>query len=621
MNDIVKPFLVSSFLVSSIFVVSQWGLNLSVMAAESSNDRYLAKDKLVQSPGRTTYSVDPEKGDDANPVGKPWKTFGKLNAMRLAAGDKVVIYPGVQDETLKPSGEGTAEKPIVIQFLPGVHTIAINHVIRLSMFVSNSQDSTDPKPIGILIQNVKHLRMEGGGVEGPGKTLILYDGRMVQIFNDHSEDITFTGLVFDLKRPTVSEFRVLEAGPSHAVIQVAEQSDYLIKDGKFAWVGDWGPGKFCQEAVPAERRAWRRGAPFGWNATGQTEAMATDLGARKVRLEYTTGAPGLTAAHHYHFRDTRRVMVGIHNARCVRITFRDCDVYALTGMGFVSQFADTITYQRVNVAPPKDTIRTCPAWADIFQFSNCKGDILVDSCRLSGMQDDAVNCHGTYLRIVEKVGANQLLAHFVHPQTYGFAPFGPGDEIAVMSPVTMREYPGNPRPRVTVVERKSDKDWLIGLDGPMLRFEPNDVLDNLTWNPNITVRNNHVSMDPVRGFLFGTRGKIVVEGNTFEKCAMSGILVEGDASSWMESSPVRDLLIQRNRFVGCGIKIQANIKVKKSEASVHENIRILDNSFEGGGPISAECVKGLVVRGNTSGKSALKVSTDPSCSGVKVEIN
>jgi hypothetical protein len=87
----------------------------------------------------------------------------------------------------------------------------------------------------------------------------------------------------------------------------------------------------------------------------------------------------------------------------------------------------------------------------------------------------------------------------------------------------------------------------------------------------------------------------------------------------MESSPVRDLLIQRNRFVQCGIKIQANIKVKQSEAPVHENIRILDNSFEGGGPISAECVKGFEVRGNTSDKSALKVYTDPSCSGVNIE--
>jgi hypothetical protein len=49
-----------------------------------------------------------------------------------------------------------------------------------------------PKPLGIWIQNAKHLKLEGGGVSGPEKTTILYDGRMAQIFNDHSEDISFS---------------------------------------------------------------------------------------------------------------------------------------------------------------------------------------------------------------------------------------------------------------------------------------------------------------------------------------------------------------------------------------------------------------------------------------------
>jgi hypothetical protein len=162
--------------------------------------------------GDWTYLVDPAKGDDANPAGKPWKTFGKLNSIKLAPGDKVVIAPGLQEETLKPTGGGTAEKPVVIQFLPGIHTIGIRNVARVRMFVSNSVDSDAPKPVGILIDGFKHLRLQGGGVDGDGKTTILYDGRMVQICNDHSEDITFTGLVIDLKRPTVSEFRLRLCG-------------------------------------------------------------------------------------------------------------------------------------------------------------------------------------------------------------------------------------------------------------------------------------------------------------------------------------------------------------------------------------------------------------------------
>lgn len=72
----------------------------------------------------TTYLIDPAKGDDSNPIGKPWKTFGKLNSIKLLPNDTVVISPGVQEETLMPSVAGTRDKPVTIQFLPGVHTIA-----------------------------------------------------------------------------------------------------------------------------------------------------------------------------------------------------------------------------------------------------------------------------------------------------------------------------------------------------------------------------------------------------------------------------------------------------------------------------------------------------------------
>jgi len=310
----------------------------------------------------------------------------------------------------------------------------------------------------------------------------------------------------------------------------------------------------------------------------------------------------------------------VHSTRSARITFRDCEVNALPCMGFVSQFTDSMTFQRVNVVPPAHTIRTCPAWADIFQFSNCKGDILVDSCRLSGMQDDALNCHGTYLRIVRKDGDRQLLVRYVHPQTYGFAPYAAGDEIAAMNAGTMREYPGNPRAQVSQVERLTDHDWLITLKGTMPAFKENDVIDNITWNPNITARNNHISVDPVRGFLLATRGKVLVENNTFERCRLPGILVEGDAAKWFESSPIRDLLIRSNRFIDCGIEITSTVHAPKPEEPVHENIRIANNTFENGG-ISAAAVKGLAVVGNQAVPSPLKIDVDASCTEVKVERN
>ena len=342
-----------------------------------------------------------------------------------------------------------------------------------------------------------------------------------------------------------------------------------------------------------------------------------------MRLEFPTGNSGLTAGHQYHLTNRRRDRVGVHTARCARITFRDCTVHALVGMGFVSQFTDTMTMQRVDVLPPPGTGRTLAAWADIFQFSSCKGQILVDGCRLSGMGDDAINCHGTHLRIIAAPAPNQVLVRFMHHQTYGFAAFTPGDQVAVVNAGTLREYDGNPHRRVTAVEKQNPKDWLLTLDGPVPAWKADDVLDNLTWYPDLTATNNHISMDPVRGFLITTRGKALVEGNTFHRCAMAGILVEDDAEGWFESGPIRDLTIRNNRFIACGrggVDINPHTKPGATGAPPHENIAITGNHFERCG-IEARGVAGLRIIGNTSTPGPLPVKIHPSCTGVVVEGN
>lgn len=599
---------------------------LILVALTLVRDGAVRANELIVSPGNTVYFIDPEKGDDANPAGMPWRTFARINSRRLAAGDTVVIAPGRHTVTLRPVGDGSAEHPVTFRFRPGVHTIGGEHILRLPLFVSNSQDSTEAKPVGLCFRDLRHVRVEGCGVTGAGKTTLLFDGRMVQVLNERVENITFSGLVFDLKRPTVSEFRALETGPGWALIQVAEGSDYAVENGRFFWRGDWGRGRLlCQQAVPVEGRAWRASVPRGWRSEGQVEAVATDLGERRVRLEFPGGEAGLEAGRHYQFRHATRDSVGVHNTRSKDIVFRDCDFYALTNMGFVSQFTENITYQRVNVAPPAGSRRTCAAWADIFQFSNCRGDLLVEDCRLSGMQDDAINVHGTHLRIVARPADDQLTVRFMHPQTYGFAAFAPGDEVAVISHASLREYAGNPRRKVSVVTRLTDKDWLLTLDGPAPAFEPDDVVDNITWHPNLTARRNHVSLSPVRGFLITTRGRVVVEDNVFKRCAMPAILVENDAEGWFESGPVRDLLIRRNRFVGSGITISPHTKTSSPDAPVHENIRIVDNVFEALGgseaAVTARGVAGLVVTGNVIRPGPWSVKIDPSCADARVENN
>jgi hypothetical protein len=179
---------------------------------ENSSAFYPPADRLIASPGDTTYFVDPAGGRDdrsGRTAGEAWATFARINALRLAAGDRVVVAPGVHPVSLIPAAQGTAEKPVLFAFLPGRHEFRSEDAIRLCYFVSNSADAPlKPRPVGFLLKDCRHVGINGS----PGAEIWFAGERMIMFINDRSEDVTWSGLTFDFVRPTVSEFRVEEVG-------------------------------------------------------------------------------------------------------------------------------------------------------------------------------------------------------------------------------------------------------------------------------------------------------------------------------------------------------------------------------------------------------------------------
>ncbi|MCW5942395.1 MAG: hypothetical protein KIS66_09200 [Fimbriimonadaceae bacterium] len=575
-------------------------------------DLYPPPEALRSSPGGVAYFVNPGAGDDGNDGRSPkgaWRTFRAVNRTRFGPGDQVTILPGIHRETLRPVAQGSRSRPVVIRFARGRHEFRAEFAAKLRRFVSNSADAPHkPWPVGILVQDARHLRFEGAG----GSELWLGD-RMTYSINERSEGVAFVDLAFDMVRPTVSEFRVLESGPGDAVIRVAEGSTYAIEDGRFAWTGDLGPGwTMVQEADLAVGRCWRRGPwdPF-------RGARAQELGGRTVRLSYHSGSPGLAAGHQYQFRNVERDTTSLVNDRCRDVLFQDCRFHALPGMGIVSQFCENVTFRRVHVEPRAESTRTCPAWADCFHFSNCRGRVLVDGCRFSGSQDDPINVHGTHLRLLEKTAPDRVVIRYAHPQTYGFAPYQAGDRMAFVSHRTLLVL-GDAK--VRAAEQRSDRDWEIVLDRPVPPFDEGDVADNATWHPDVTVRGCRFAMDSCRGLLVTSSGKVLVEDNDFVGTTMSAIDIADDANSWYESGAVQDVTIRRNRFLGCGEPVVfIHPEAPTPKGPVHRNIRIVDNLLTTGG-ISARSVGGLVVRGNRFGAWPPPIETKD-CPGALVERN
>jgi hypothetical protein len=90
-----------------------------------------------------------------------------------------------------------------------------------------------------------------------------------------------------------------------------------------------------------------------------------------------------------------------------------------------------------------------------------------------------------------------------------------------------------------------------------------------------------------RGILLGSRGKMVIEGNTFHTPG-AAILFEGDSRFWFEQAGVRDVVIKGNTFDNCnyGIWGTGTIQVGsgiadefKNVSRYNRNIRIENNLF------------------------------------------
>ena len=109
------------------------------------------------------------------------------------------------------------------------------------------------------------------------------------------------------------------------------------------------------------------------------------------------------------------------------------------------------------------------------------------------------------------------------------------------------------------------------------------VVENITFTPEVEVRNCEFRELPTRGVLVTTRKPVIIENNAFYKLGMAPVYISCDANNWYESGRVEDVVIRNNRFYNCQgngvIFIEPIITESAEERTVHKNIRIEKNSF------------------------------------------
>lgn len=440
----------------------------------------------------------------------------------------------------------------------------------------------------ILMKDMKNVVIDGCGA------LLLVHGVMTPILIDGCENIIFRHFKLDYARPTVSEFTVIRRTDTYIQIKVHKDSLYRLQDtdgdGKpdsILWQGErtladrearyWENAACLLQEFDSVRGTLRRVPWYGYGSG------ITDLGDNVLRLEFPEGSPyreGCT----YQVRDGIRNQVGVFVHRSRNVTFEDCGFHYMHGLGIVGQYSEDLTLRRLECAPRPETGRTCAGFADFVQMSGCRGKILVEGCHFSGAHDDTVNVHGTHLRIVEADrGERRLTVRFMHEQSWGFQAFEAGDEIELIDRDTLIPYHQN---TVKGFVRRSDTDIELALEEPLpegIRTDC-DAVENITWTPEVTVRDNLSEYVPTRGILCTTRRKVVIEKNVFRRHGMAAVLLEDDARGWFESGLIRDMTIKDNLFEdGEAPQIHSNPQVISGnpERTVHSGITVTGNTFTG----------------------------------------
>ncbi|QHI39251.1 Alpha-1,3-galactosidase B [Kordia antarctica] len=288
------------------------------------------------------------------------------------------------------------------------------------------------------------------------------------------------------------------------------------------------------------------------------------------------------------------------------IIFDSVIIHHALGMGFLFERSEDIKIINSGVYIRKGSDRVMSIAADATHFANCKGDILIENCRLEGMYDDGTNVHGTYVEVDKIIDSKTIRVALKHKQQMGFQFADVTDEIWFIKQPNPQRKETNTVAKVTVINDYYT-DLTFKTDIPS-DLKIGDILENKTWNPNFTMRGNTIRDHRARNIIIKTPKKILIEDNDLSSM-MSSIMLRGETFFWFESGNVEDVIIRNNRFVHCAyggaehaiLKVSPRLGKTFDDSIMYDrNILFENNTIEtfDNRIIWADRVDGLIVRNN-----------------------
>lgn len=495
---------------------------------------------------------------------------------------------GTQNATpfVRRALEAIGQEGGMLKFPKGTYHFGIDGSEVSETYVSNNQ-ADFPKWAAMPLRGMKNVTVDGGG------SLFLCHHRMTVFKVDGCENVSLKNLAIDFVRPLHSDSTIEEIRENDFTLSFAPDMTYSISgEGKFRFVvdgievPDWS--EYCFDGKTG-RSKYQCAEKFGGVLS---KRQATQLAPGKVRFSGKINArlevgDRITSRHN----NRNDVAIFIHKSRDTALD--GVTIHHAGAMGVVGQRSENITLKHFKMTPREGSGRISTAIADATHFSGCKGLLDVSNSFFEGMMDDAINVHGTSLKIDGLESPRSMVCRFMESQSKGFEIAEPGDEIRFIDNETLLQTGGG--------FGKVEKVEVLDVNRVRLQFAadiPEGVkvghaIENVTWTPEVHFYNNTVRHNRARGMLFNTPRQCVVEHN-FVRTSGSAILVAGDANGWYESGAVGEFgptIIRNNTFEDCLtnmfqfcraiISIDPEIKKLPTDGPrYHRDIHIVDNHFK-----------------------------------------
>lgn len=539
----------------------------------------------------------------------------EISAFGLKANSSKNASPVLQKALAKIKAEYKEGEKVILRFPEGRYEFHEKGAAVREYYISN-HDQTNPKKVGIALEDMKNLTLDGQGSE------FVFHGRMLPVSLLRSENCLLKNFSIDFENPHIAQVKIVENDPQDGIVfEPAPWVDYRIaKDSIFEAYGEgWTMRHSWGIAFDGDTKH----LVYNTSDIGCPTKGASEVAPRRIHAPGWKDArlvPGTVVA----MRGWGRPTPGIFLSHDVNTTIENVKVHYAEGMGLLAQLCENITLEKFGVCLKGDADpRYFTTQADATHFSGCKGKIVSCNGLYEGMMDDAINVHGTYLKVVKRVDDRTLVGRYMHGQSWGFEWGCPGDEVQFIRSNTM-ELVGKQNKIISICpydkeQTEGAREFLITFQEPVdqvINEQSGFGIENLTWTPEVLFSGNVIRNNRARGSLFSTPRKTIVENNLFDHTSGAAILLCGDCNGWFETGACRHVIIRKNRFVNAltnlfqftnaVISIYPEIPDLKGQQQYFHGgpeggIVIEDNEFETfDAPILyAKSVDGLVFRNNT----------------------